>query len=614
MASDKDTSGRSGADESKTSPSKAASRAPRTVRSGSQAAVSTAKRGLVALAVLTIALAGILIYGVTTDRTGWDPKLALDLEGGTQMVLSPELQEAQDGQEITQEQLDQAVEIIRQRVDGTGVSEAEISTQSGSNIVVSMPGVPSSETRDLIQTSAQMAFRPVITTAEGTPTPEEQRTPVEEIPEPDAEPTDSSDPNWVTPELVKEFESLDCAAQRPQEERKAQDPEKAVVACDPANNAKYILGPLEIPGTDIDDASYGMANNQQGMSTGQYAVNLQFNSEGTETFKELSERLYQIGQAQQGDPRSQFAILLDGTVISAPSMNAVINDGSAQITGSFTEEDARFLSEQLKYGALPVSFSIESEQQISATLGSNQLRMGIIAGLVGLALVCVYSMFQYRWLGLVTISSLLVAGLITYFAITLLGWSANYRLSLAGVAGLIVAIGQTADSFIVYFERIRDEIRAGRSIPAAVDHGWKRARQTVLAAKAVNLLAAVVLYFVAVGNVRGFAFTLGLTAIADLLVVFLFTHPVMVLLTRTKYFGGGAKNSGLDPEALDAVPFYRGAGRVRSPEDSDGLTIAERRRRQKAAETPGDGAADGADVSGGSSAVDQTEQTEGSTR
>ncbi|PZP31096.1 MAG: protein translocase subunit SecD [Kocuria rhizophila] len=614
MASDKDTSGRSGADESKTSPSKAASRAPRTVRSGSQAAVSTAKRGLVALAVLTIALAGILIYGVTTDRTGWDPKLALDLEGGTQMVLSPELQEAQDGQEITQEQLDQAVEIIRQRVDGTGVSEAEISTQSGSNIVVSMPGVPSSETRDLIQTSAQMAFRPVITTAEGTPTPEEQRTPVEDIPEPDAEPTDSSDPNWVTPELVKEFESLDCAAQRPQEERKAQDPEKAVVACDPANNAKYILGPLEIPGTDIDDASYGMANNQQGMSTGQYAVNLQFNSEGTETFKELSERLYQIGQAQQGDPRSQFAILLDGTVISAPSMNAVINDGSAQITGSFTEEDARFLSEQLKYGALPVSFSIESEQQISATLGSNQLRMGIIAGLVGLALVCVYSMFQYRWLGLVTISSLLVAGLITYFAITLLGWSANYRLSLAGVAGLIVAIGQTADSFIVYFERIRDEIRAGRSIPAAVDHGWKRARQTVIAAKAVNLLAAVVLYFVAVGNVRGFAFTLGLTAIADLLVVFLFTHPVMVLLTRTKYFGGGAKNSGLDPEALDAVPFYRGAGRVRSPEDSDGLTIAERRRRQKAAETQGDGAADGADVSGGSSAVDQTDQTEGSTR
>ena len=615
MAADKDTPGRTGSKESKKSASKASpSRASRSVRSGSDAALSVAKRGLVAMVVVTFVLAGILIYGVTTERTGWAPKLALDLEGGTQMVLSPELQEAQDGQEITQEQLDQAVEIIRQRVDGTGVSEAEISTQSGSNIVVSMPGVPSAETRDLIQTSAQMAFRPVITTAEGSPTPEDQRTPADEIPEPDAEPTDSSDPNWVTPELVKEFEALDCSAQRPQEERKSQAQDEAIVACDPANNTKYILGPLEIPGTDIADASYGTATNQQGMSTGQFAVNLQFNSEGTQTFRELSERLYQIGQTQQGDPRSQFAILLDGSVISAPSMNAVITDGSAQITGQFTEEEAQFLSEQLKYGALPVSFSIQSEQQISATLGSNQLRMGIIAGLVGLALVCVYSMFQYRWLGLVTISSLVVAGLITYFAITLLGWSANYRLSLAGVAGLIVAIGQTADSFIVYFERIRDEIRAGRSIPAAIDHGWKRARQTVLAAKAVNLLAAVVLYFVAVGNVRGFAFTLGLTAIADLLVVFLFTHPVMVLLARTRYFGGGAKNSGLDPEALDSVPLYRGAGRVRSPEDGDGLTIAERRRRQKAAETRADGAPDVDDAPSGSSAVDRTAPTEGSTR
>ena len=292
-----------------------------------------------------------------------------------------------------------------------------------------------------------------------------------------------------------------------------------------------------------------------------------------------TERLHGFSQGGQKDPRSQFAIVLDGSVVSAPTMNAVITDGKAQITGSFTEDEAKFLSQQLKYGALPVSFSIDSEQQISATLGSNQLRMGIVAGLIGLALVCIYSLFQYRWLGLVTIASLVVAGVLTWLAITLLGWSANYRLSLAGVAGLVVAIGQTADSFIVYFERIRDEIRAGRTIPAAVDHGWQRARQTVLASKAVNLLAAVVLYFVAVGNVRGFAFTLGLTAVADLMVVFLFTHPVMVLLAHTRYFGSGAKNSGLDPEALDAVPLYRGAGRLRTPEDSDGLTIAERRRR-----------------------------------
>ena len=431
-----------------------------------------------------------------------------------------------------------------------------------------------------------MAFRPVLATGEGTPVPKAERAKPEDIPAPDAEPENSSDPNWITRKLYGAYEALDCSAPQPQQQREAQPRDKAVAACDPQSNTKFILGPVAIPGTDISSSSYGMATNQQGHSTGRYAVNLQFDPEGTATFKDLSQRLNQIKQTSQADPRSRFAILLDGSVVSAPSMDAVITDGRAQITGDFTEEDAKFLSEQLKYGALPVSFTIQSEQQISATLGANQLRMGILAGLVGLALVCVYSLLQYRWLGLVTISSLLVAGLLTYFAITLLGWGANYRLSLAGVAGLIVAIGQTADSFIVYFERIRDEIRAGRSIPAAVDHGWQRARQTVLASKAVNLLAAVVLYFVAVGNVRGFAFTLGLTAIADLLVVFWFTHPVMVALTRTRYFGEGARHSGLDPRALDAVPLYRGAGRLRGPGDGDGLTIAERRRRARLA---GDG-------------------------
>lgn len=557
-------------------------------RSGVRAALSTARRSLVGLLVLLAVLGGLLAWGVGTDRTGWGPKLALDLEGGTQMILSPSLQGEDAGQEVTPEQLDQAVEIIRQRVDGSGVAEAEIATQSGSTIVVSMPGVPSAETRELIQTSAQMNFRPVLTTAAAEPVPEDQRVPDDELPEPSAEPTDSSDPNWITPELYREFESTDCTTPQSPEEREAQDADAPAVACEPETGTKYLLGPVEIQGTGIEDASYGTAQNAQGVSLNQFAVNLQFGPEATERFRELSERLYGIGNATPGDPRSQFAILLDGQVVSAPQMNAVISDGQAQITGSFTEEQARFLSEQLKYGALPMSFEIQSEQQISATLGADQLRMGIVAGIIGLVLVCVYSLFQYRLLGLVTISSLVVAGVLTWLSISLLGWSANYRLSLAGVAGLIVAIGQTADSFIVYFERIRDEIRSGRSIPAAVDHGWRRARQTVLASKAVNLLAAVVLYFVAVGNVRGFAFTLGLTAIADLLVVFLFTHPVMVLLARTRYFGGGGKHSGLNPEALDAVPLYRGAGRLREPgPERDGLTIAERRRRA-AQETPPD--------------------------
>jgi preprotein translocase subunit SecD len=330
-------------------------------------------------------------------------------------------------------------------------------------------------------------------------------------------------------------------------------------------------------------------------------VNIQFNGEGTAKFKTVTERLNQFYVAAGGetgtDPKSQFAIVLDDQVISAPRTQAVITDGRPQITGGFTEQSAKVLSDQLRFGALPISFDIQSEQQISATLGGEQLRMGLLAGLIGLLLVVVYSLFQYRALGFVTIASLVVAGALTYLAIAILGWTENYRLSLAGVAGIIVAIGQTADSFIVYFERIRDELREGRGLVSAVENGWKRAKRTVLASKAVNLLAALVLYFVAVGNVRGFAFTLGLTAIADLIVVFMFTHPTLQQLARTRFFGEGHKFSGLDPERLGAVPLYRGAGRLRSPEDKPSvvrakntgaaaeaerrMTIAERRRAEQ---------------------------------
>ena len=282
-------------------------------------------------------------------------------------------------------------------------------------------------------------------------------------------------------------------------------------------------------------------------------------------------------------PPTRAAGSLDGKVLSSPTSQAVISDGKSQITGNFTEDQAKALADQLKYGALPISFSIQSEQQISATLGSEQLKVGLLTGLIGLLLVFIYSLFQYRLLGFVTMASLIVAGIISYEAIVLLGWALNYRLSLAGVAGLIVAIGATADSFIVYFERIRDEIRAGRTIPSAVNHGWKRASRTILASKAVNLLAAVVLYVVSVGSVKGFAFTLGLTAIADLIVVYLFTHPTLTLLANTRYFGKGYRHSGLSPESLGATPLYRGAGRFRKP-DEDYVSIAERRRAARAAE------------------------------
>ncbi|MFC7402232.1 protein translocase subunit SecD [Citricoccus sp. GCM10030269] len=580
-----------------------------------------AKRTLWWLTGLIVVLAAILGVGVATGQAQWAPKLALDLEGGTQMVLAPEVS---GGQDVSSEQLEQAVEIIRQRVDGSGVSEAEIATQGGSNVVVSLPGIPDEETRSLIQASANMEFRPVITMGSFTAVPEDQRTPQEEFPEPTGEPQNGSDQNWITPELAAEFEAYDCPTALADPHREDLPTDEAAIVCQPGDEesgqpgVKYIVGPVEVPGTDIAGADYGMASSSTGVSTNQWAVNLSFNGEGADAFREVTQRLTPF---QEGDPRKQFAIVLDGTVVSAPQSNAVITDGRAQITGNFTEESASALAEQLKYGALPISFSIESEQQISATLGADQLRLGLIAGLIGLALVAVYSFFQYRLLGLVTIASLGMAGLLTYLAIVLLGWSDNYRLSLAGIAGLIVAIGLTADSFIVYFERIKDELRSGRSLGEAVEYGWLRAKRTVTASKAVNLLAAVVLYFVAVGNVRGFAFTLGLTAVADLVIVFLFTHPVMQLLANTRFFGGGHRLSGLDPSLLGRKPLYQGAGRVRqftsgpespaakkkqksSKEAARRQTIAERRRAEQQAAMSG--GTDPAESS--TTAADRTEE------
>jgi preprotein translocase subunit SecD len=549
---------------------------------------SIARRTLLWLGAIFIACALLLGAGSTWGGASWAPKLALDLEGGTQMILAPKVEGG--GTSINDEQLNQAVAIIRQRVDGSGVSEAEISTQSGRNVVVSLPGTPSSETRDLIKASADMSFRPVIQSGAGAATPTEQLLPDDQLPVPSAAPANGSDNNWIDAELYKTFETTSCVDPLTEAKPDA-DPAKPLVTCEPSTGTKYILGPVEVPGSDISDASYGLQQGSQGVTTNQWAVNLKFNADGATKFREVTTRLNGYLAANPSDPKAQFAIVLDGSVISAPVSQAIITDGNSQITGNFTETTAKSLADKLKFGALPISFDIQSEEQISATLGGQQLQMGLLAGIIGLLLVVVYSLFQYRALGFVTILSLVVAGLLTYLAIAILGWTANYRLSLAGVAGLIVAIGQTADSFIVYFERIRDELREGRGLIAAVENGWRRAKRTVLASKAVNLLAAVVLYFVAVGNVRGFAFTLGLTAVADLLVVFMFTHPTLQLLARTRFFGEGHKFSGLDPERLGAVPLYRGAGRLRTPGErpapvraKNAGAVAEAERRQTIAE------------------------------
>ena len=526
-------------------------------------------RSLTWLGVIIVGLIALNTAGVLTGGGSWTPKLALDLEGGTQIILAPKLE---SGQSVSSEQLNEAVKIIRQRIDSAGVSEAEINTQGGQNIVVSIPGVPDDATINRIESSAKLEFRPVLVAGApsaasvgedvvgedgvATPVPTPTVDPSLES-TPTAVPTDGSDLNWITPALQARYEAFDCSKIDTTNVAPAAEP---LVTCEADGSIKYILGPVEVSGENVSDATNGQQTTQSGATTGEWVVNITFDGTGTKAFADVSTRLNALTAAQ-----NQFAIVLDGNVISAPRTLAAITDGNAQISGDFDQDSSKALADQLKFGALPISFTVQSQDTISATLGSSQLTGGLIAGLIGLVLVVLYSLIQYRLLGLVTVASLTVAAIITYLLITILSWREGYRLSLAGVAGLIVAIGITADSFIVYFERVRDELRDGRGLESSVEAGWKRALRTILASDAVNILAAGVLFIVAVGNVKGFALTLGLTTLVDVLVVMLFTHPMLQLLARTKFFSDGHKFSGLDPRALGAT--YRGRAKFRPSDD-----------------------------------------------
>lgn len=545
----------------------------------------SARKSLTWLLIIILSLIGLLGFGSLNDENAsFTPKLALDLQGGTQVILSPLLL---DGENVTPEQLEQAVSIIRQRVDASGVAEAQVTTQGDRNIVVSIPGVPDENTLKLIKASAKLEFRAVIQTSAGTPTEGVgQGSEEAENQTPNPQPTDASDPSWVTPELQQQYDALDCATEFRQPGQ-VDDPTLPLITCDVDGFAKFILGPVEVEGANISDASNGTVQTSTGASTNTWAVNLDFDDEGTRAFGAVTQRLFPLEA-----PRNQFAITLDGFVITAPATQAVITNGSAQITGSFDKDTSKVLADQLKYGSLPIGFEVQSQENISATLGSDQLTNGLIAGLIGLILVVVYSAFQYRGLAIVTIGSLLIAGLLVYLFIAVLSWRQGYRLSLAGVAGLIVAIGITVDSFIVYFERVRDEIREGRNLEVAVENAWRRAIRTILASDAVSFTAALVLFLLTVGNVRGFAFTLGLTTLVDLLVVLLFTHPFLQLLARTKFFSSGHPWSGFDTKALKAAG-YVGRGQFRvganlasgkaekaSKEATKRQTIAERRAQE----------------------------------
>ena len=615
-----------------------------------------------------MAAGAALALGHFTKGVSPYPDLALDLKGGTQLILTPTVT-AGGQREITDDDITQAISIIRNRIDASGVSESEISSMGNSNIMVSIPGTPSQEQLDLIRASSQMNFRPVLrmglaqtdapvqdpnaqsgdasatdaqsgaTTQSGEVTAQSgedaqsgQAGAVASQPgqtelrstavdaavamsfadkdgdgvlsdTPTEQPENASSLQWETEQVLYDFLTLDCSASA--DVKRVEGPaDKPYAACDDSGRIKYILGPVTVPGSDLKSATAGLVRTQTGGSTGAWSVSLQFNNDGAEKFKESSEILYGFhdsdpeagGNGGAGTPdRNHFAVVLDGTVITAPSMNSIIPTGQAEITGNFTAATSRTLANQLSFGSLPLNFEVESEQQISATIGTDHLTVGLWAAMIGFLLVILYLIWQYRCLAIISAGSLVVASIITYLVITLLSWWMGYRLSLAGVAGLIMAIGVTTDSFIVYFERVRDEVRDGRPLRAAVEEGWDRAKRTILVSDAVNLVAAVVLYLLAVGGVQGFAFTLGVTTVIDIAVIFLFTHPMMELLIRMRFFGEGHKFSGLDPEHLGAknALVYAGRGRVvvrgesgvkdTKDEAGDGLSIAERRRAARLA-------------------------------
>jgi preprotein translocase subunit SecD len=521
------------------------------------------------LIVLFAVIAGL--FTIMAVNNVWAPKLGLDLSGGTTITLTAANTSGSGTVDPTS--LELARSIIQQRVDAQGVGETEVTTSGGNQIIVTAPNVQQDDLVKLVGQTAELTFRQVykaeqvstgtsdsgtVTDPSASPTSSStaNRRPLPQLPTPvpSPRPTAAADPAPSLATLMKwqpsardtaEFDAYQCGEPSPTPDVADQP----LITCDKDGTTKYLLGPALIKGERVASASAGMPDKSV-----TWEVQLKFDSEGGSQFFTVTKQLYDNYTKDPTTVTNRFGIVLDGVVISAPSVGqeagGPIAGGTASITGDFTQKSATELANVLSYGALPLSFEVSSVDSVSAKLGADQLQAGIIAGLIGLLLVVAYSVLYYRGLALVVTMSLAVAGSLTWAMMVLLGQAIGFALNLAGIAGAIVAIGVTADSFIIYFERIRDEVRDGRSLRTAIETGWVRSRKTILAADSVSLLSAVVLYVLAIGAVRGFAFTLGLTTLIDLVVVFFFTKPLMTLLGRTKFYGQGMRFSGFEAEHM----------------------------------------------------------------
>ncbi|MGW8557593.1 protein translocase subunit SecD [Streptomyces tubercidicus] len=577
-------------------------------KKGRRAPASQGHPGRTLLLVL-IAMAG-LIGGMFYSGT-MTPRLGIDLAGGTSFTLAAQNQPGMRNA-INETNMNTAAGIMERRVNGLGVSEAEVQTQGQDHIIVNIPkGTDAKQARQQVGTTAKLGFRPVLTTTAGAKTPEPKPSPskggakgkgegdkaagdrakdqpgtqqnasqspngkpttqgravtdaLKKAPsakptpsgpaKPSAPPVPPTPPGAaeIPPALQKQLNALDCSSKKSRaaagEKAAGTKPSDPVVACKDDGTQKYALGPVGVEGTDVKDAK-AVFDSQGGQG---WIVQMDFTSEGGKKFADVTGKL-----ATKTPPQNQFAIVLDGAVVSDPRVSQQLNGGNATISGGFTQQTAEDLGNMLSYGSLPLSFKIDDETTVTAALGGEQLHAGLIAGAIGLALVVIYLVAYYRGLALVALASLFVSAILTYTIMTLLGPTIGFALNLPAVCGAIVAIGITADSFIVYFERIRDEIREGRTLRPAVERGWPRARRTILVSDFVSFLAAAVLFIVTVGKVKGFAFTLGLTTVLDVIVVFYFTKPLMTMLARRKFFADGHSWSGLDPKRLGAKPPLR---------------------------------------------------------
>jgi preprotein translocase subunit SecD len=603
-------------------------------------------RALAVLATLIVVMFLAIVGGNIGSPGQWSKDLkvhlGLDLTSGTTVALRAQAPKGVSSAQFAAD-MTQAKNIMANRVNGAGFTEAQVQQQGSDIINVAVPGAGSQKVVNLVGTTAQLLFRQVILVApnKGANTPVSAPTPsasapASGTPSPSASPTASAsasstaktgalgsgtaaremasrahsltaahakasatptasasagasasatpsaspsagsssglstvagatgDASLVSPAVKAQFNKLNCADKNWKQTvgYTAQQYNLAgiqTVSCGQENGvlAKFVLDKAAVLGKDVKSA-----NATQATSNVYWQTNLNFNSAGGAAFGKVTEQMF--NKYGVNSVQDQLAVVLDGNVISSPVIQGAIPGGSAQITGQFSQAQATNLANVLNYGALPLTFTKESVQSISPSLGSDQLHAGLIAGAIGLLLVVFYCLLYYRGLAVVAVSSLIIAAVLVFEAIILLGKYQGLALELSGVAGLIVAIGITADSFVVFFERLRDEVRDGRTLRTAVERGWKRARRTVLVSDTVSFLAAALLWYFSIGEVKGFAFTLGLTTIIDVVVVFLFTKPMITLLARTKFFGQGHPLSGLDPVRLGARAPWRSTRSTRS--------------------------------------------------